>query len=387
MRKNKIFALVMMLLPLAASADFDGIVEEVLGNNSELAGMRAEHLSQMMERRADNKLEATELEFERKWPNHREFGTKMAFSVSQSFDWPGAYGARRRAKKAAEAAMAMRVKELENSLQQTSRELLLQVVDANRRCRDIGEMVANIDSMHSKIHRQLELREATELDHRKVEIEAVALRQQLAEAEAARAEVLAAIAALNGGQLPAGVADLSDFPDDNIRPLAEYLAGFNPEVLAPRAEADVARLDAKAERMGLFPGFSLGYVIEREDCMTFQGFTLGVRLPQYAASPRAKAAQLRVEFLEHQAQQAQQQRDADITATYKSLEITAKLLKDYSEAFGDNYQQLLRRALDGGQMTYVEYFNELNFYLAARLEYSAQLLRYHTLLNTLNCSL
>lgn len=372
---------------VAAADEFDGFVDEILANNSELAGMKAEHLSQILERQADNRLEATELEFEYKWPNHSEFGTKMAFGVSQGFDWPGAYGARRRAAARAQAAAHIRVQELENSLQQTSRELLLQVVDANRRCSDIGAMVANVDSLHQKIHAQLELREATELDHRKVTVEEVALRQQLAQAESDRAQALAAVAALNGGSLPAGVADLCEYPTIQFLPLQEYLNGFAPEVLAPRAEAEVALLDAKAEKMSLYPGFSLGYVIEREDGMTFQGLTLGIRLPEYSASPKAKAARLQAEFLEHQAQTAQLQRDADITAAYKSAEIIAQLLSDYQDAFGGNYQQLLRRSLAGGQLTYVEYFNELNFYLGARLEYTAQLLNYHTILNSLNCSL
>lgn len=384
---KKFFIAILLLMPMAAAADFDGIVGEVLANNSELAGLRAENAAQIVSRRAENKLEATELEFEYKWPNHREFGTKMALSVSQGFDWPGAYGARRRAAKRAEAAMTARLQELENGLSQTVGELLVQVVDANRRCAVLTDMVANIDSLHNKIHRQLELREATELDHRKVEIEAVALRQRLADAETARTEALAQLAALNGGTLPAGAAELSEYPSANYRPLADYLGGFAPEVIAPREEAAVSRLDAKAEKMGLYPGFSLGYVIEREDGMTFQGFTLGLRLPEYAASSRAKAAELQAVFQEHQADLARQQRDANIIAAYKSIEITAKLLRDYDEAFGDNYLPLLRRSLDAGQITYPDYITELNFYLDARLEYFSQQQKFHSLLNILTNSL
>lgn len=381
------FLLAMVLVPMVAAADFEGIVGEVLANNSELAGMRAENAAQIMSRRADNKLEATELEFEYKWPNHREFGTKMAVSVSQGFDWPGAYGARRRAAKRAEAAFAARLQELQNAISLNVGELLVQVVDANRRCEVLTDMTNNIDSLHNKIHRQLELREATELDHRKVELEAVALRQKLAEAESARAEALARLAALNGGTLPVGAADLSEYPSANYRPLADYLGGAAPEVVASREEAATSRLDAKAEKLGLYPGFSVGYVIEREDGMTFQGFSLGLRLPEYSANSRAKAAELQAQFQEHQAELARQQRDADIIAAYKSLEITGKLLGEYEEAFGDNYVPLLRRSLEGGQITYPDYITELNFYLDARLEYFSQLQKYHSLLNILTNSL
>lgn len=384
---KKFLITLLLLAPVAASADFDGIVSEVVANNAELAGMRAENAAQIAGRLADNKLEATELEFEYKWPNHREFGTKMALSVSQGFDWPGAYGARRRATARAEAALKARLQELQNSLSQTAGELLVQVVDANRRCGVLTDMVANVDSLHEKIHRQLELREATELDHRKVEIEAVALRQRLADAEMSRTEALAQLAALNGGTLPAGAAELSEYPSANYRPLANYLGGFAPEVIAPREEAAASRLDAKAAKMGLYPGFSLGYVIEREDGMTFQGFTLGLRLPEYAANSRAKAAELQAVFQERQAETARQQRNVNITAAYKSLEITGKLLKDYEQAFGDDYPALLRHTLDAGQITYADYFTELNFYLDARLDYYAQLMLYHTLLNLLTNSL
>lgn len=381
--KKILFALAALPLMAGAAEPFDAILSEISSNNAELKATRAEQTAEIISRRAENRLEAAEVGFDYKWSPASVAATKMGFEVSQSFDWPGVYGARRKAARRAQSAMASRLAEQQKSLELQAETLLLQIVDANHRYVMLRQIVANLDSLHGKMHIMLEQREATELDHRKVALEEIAMKQQLSEAESSRSEALALIAGLNGGELPAGVADLTEYPSAELLPLQEYLQQPAPEVVATREEAATSLLDARVAKMGLMPGFSVGYVLEREEGVNFQGFSLGIRLPEYSAKPQADAARMKAMALEHQAEQAEQTRRAEITAAYAAAEHTRRLLADYEEAFGTNYPQLLHQSLEGGQITYADYFTELNFYLAAHLDYDARLLQYHTLLATL----
>lgn len=382
MRKLTTLLLTLPLMAMAADP-IDDIITEIQTNNPLARALRAEQTAELLNRSADNRLEATELGFDYKWSSPAEEGTKMAIELSQGFDWPGVYAARRKAARSAEAAMTHRRAEQLNSIALEARTQLLTVIDANRRCDMLRMIVANLDTMHVSMHSLLEQREATELDHRKVALEEIAMKQQLAEAENSRTDALAAIAALNGGTLPAGVADLREYPQDELLPLASYINRGNPEADAELAEAATGRLDARAARMDMLPGFSLGYVFEREAGVNFQGFSIGVRLPQYSAKTRAKAISVQALAAEHRAEQAEQSRRAEISAAHRDAQTTARLLSDYETALGKDYTRLLRRSLDAGQISYAEYFTELNFYLAAQLEFYSQQLRYHTLLATL----
>lgn len=381
----KLLTLLAALLPLAASAQtFDEIATEVVASNPALAARTAEASAQAMERVAANRLEATEVGFDYKWPNHKENGAKLSFEVTQAFDWPGAYGARRKAARRAEQASRAALLSGRRALELQTRTLLCEVVGANRRIALLTGITSNLDSLHQKMHTLLENSEITELDHRKVALEEIAMKQQLADARAARAAALEQLAGIAGGRLPAGARELSEYPAAELRPLADYLAAGSPALAQAEAEADAAALDARAERMGLYPGFTLGYVMERENFGDiFQGFSIGLRLPSYSAGPAAEALRLQAEGARLHARALDAERRASIAAAHSEAETLGRLLNDYRTALGPDYPAVLRSALDAGQLTYADYFTELNFYLSAALEAASVSSRLHTLLQSL----
>ncbi len=384
--KKQFASLLLLLLPSTLpAADFNAIVDEVVRNNPSIRSERAAALAETMARVADNRLQAAEIGFSHVWASPSEASTKMSVEASQGFDWPGVYGARRRAARAANAASASRLQADERALRLQTRAALFDIIDANLRCDLLERIVSNLDSMHSTAHTLLESGQITELDHRKVALEEISMKQQLADAHTSRATALAALTALNGGTLPDGAIDLRAYPEQTLLPLADYLKLPAPELEAARSEVEALRLDSKAERLGLYPGFSVGYVFEREAGVTFNGFSLGLQLPSPSASPRARALLLEAESRELRASEADQARRAEITATHASAEQIGALLADYRQALGDgNYEELLRRSLNGGQISYTDYFTELNFYLEAKLEHLNQTLRLQNLLTTLN---
>lgn len=378
----KFKSLLLLIIPALAAAQgsADGYVAEIIANNPELRIRRAEASAEIINRVASNRLEAAEAGFAYKWPSMAGEVTKIEFEVSQSFDWPGLYGARRRSTRAAERALTDRAAAAEREIRLQVGELLCGLVAANSRVDLMSRIVANIDSLHERMHLMLYSGEATELDHRKLSLEEVAMKQQLTDALQTRTEALSALATLNGGELPAGLAELREYGSDSLKPLNDYLAIADTESAALESEAELMRLDARAERMGLAPGFSLGYVMEKEGPVYYNGFSLGLRLPEYGAKPRAAALDLQAGALKAQALTAAADRRARLTADYAAAEKAAKLIAEYERAFGHDYEKLLQRTLNGGQMTYIEYFNELNYYLTARIDYINARENYHKLL-------
>lgn len=381
---RKLILLIALFPVIAFAAEpFEDIIDEITANNPSLAAERAALIAEITERDAANRLDATEIGFDHTWGAETEAGTKMSVSVSQGFDWPGAYGARRDAITASRAYAAKRFEASRRALELNARQSILQVIDANRRCALLDMIVSNVDSVNRRLLTLLDMREATALDYRKAALSLIDAKQAYIEAEQSRIDALNSLAALNGGTLPAGVADLSEYPAGALQPLETYISRGSAEAEAARAEAATSRLDAKSAKMGLFPGFSIGYVFQREGGFNFNGFSLGLRLPKYSAKAEADAAQLLALSRELQAQAEESARNAEITAIYRSAENTAKLLQEYDEALGSDYVELLQKSLDGGQITYLDYFTELNYYVEQRLDFYSRQLFYHTQLSIL----
>lgn len=372
---------------IASASETGSIVDEVIMNNPGLAAEKAALRAEVMARVADNRLAATELSFGYKWPSVRSGETKLEAEISQSFDWPGAYGARRRAERSAEQALKSGLEASTRALRLQTSLLLCRIIDANLRCDMLRTIVNNLDSLHGSMHTMLRERQITELDHRKVALEEVSMKQQLAEVESTRAAALEELATLNGGSLPAASAELRTYPELTLLPLEKYLNAPTPEIMALRQQAETMALDARTERMALYPGLSVGYAFEREGAEYFHGISLGITLPSFSAKPRAEAARWQARALQLRAEQAATDRRVRIATDHSTALLTEKLLADYSYAFGSDYPTLLKRSLDGGQLSYIEYFSELNFYLTARLDYLSHLLTYNTLLTTLTLGL
>ncbi len=384
MAKRSVISYLLSLISLFATAqDFEPIVTEVLANNPTLAAEKAGQRAATLQRIADNRLQATEAGFTYEWPSKSTYDIKREFSIEQSFDWPGVYGARRKAARRADAAINAKIAASERSLRLNTTLLLCKIVDANLRCDMLRTIVNNLDTLHNAMHIMLKNRQITELDHRKVALEEVAMKQQLAEAESARATALAELASINGNSLPGSSSELREYPTDKLLPLEHYINNETPGITALREESATMLLDAKAEKMALYPGFSLGYVFEHEGTAYHHGFSIGLTLPSYSAKPRAEAAHWQAKALELQAEQAVNDRRAAISADHTAASHIEKLLSEYTYAFGKDYPSLLKCSLNAGQISYIEYFSELNYYLDAHLEYLSQLLNYHTLLTEL----
>lgn len=381
----KKIALWLALIPatLFASTPFNDIIKEIESNNPALAADRAAAIADISNRKADNILDATEIGFDYAWgaPDGKE--TKMSASISQGFDWPGAYAARRNAIHAAQQSASAKFEAARRALQLNACNAIFKVIDANRRCEFLQNLALNLDSIQRQITSLMKLNQATELDFRKASLAIIDVRQQYDAAELARAESLATLAALNGGNLPAQVTDLNSYPNQPLLPLTSYINQGSANAYAARLDAATSQLDAKAAKMGLFPGFSLGYVFIREGGINFNGFSVGIKLPQYSANAQAKAAILQAQAMELLAQSEEAARNAEITAAYSTIENTAKRIEEYNAAFGENYFQLLQTLFNAKQITFIEYFNELSFFLNQKLNLFSQELQYQTLLSTL----
>jgi len=365
----------------ASAADYDAAVRQVLDRGY---GLHADSLAMQAgieAMRAGNALEGPEAEFEYLWPS-KGGEARWSASVSQSFDWPGLYGARRRQAEFEVAASSVVMHSITLDKALSVKQLIIDVVNARRRLElyeSIGRNLAQLDSLVSRAY---DLEAVNVLDRRKMQIAVLDSRRDIA---SVRADLIALTASLEG--MGATVADdwtqypmqAMAEPSDNPLDYPEY------RVMAARQLA--AAEGARVTRREGMPKFSLGYVHAFEEGSHFNGLSVSVGLPSWSLSARRRAAALEAEAVV-----------ADGTAQFmtaiaerRGLYLTARTLSadlaDYRRLTGDDsYLSLLMRAYKGGELTVIDYLNEVNLFTQARLSYLDLEYRLNLTLARLNSS-
>ena len=358
---NRLLLLSLSLTSLAASASvFDDVVNELVGNN---LGLRVETVrseASVESMKAENTLEGPEIEFGRVWGAKAEYGNKWDLSVSQGFDWPGLYAARREAARTATTAMQfLREADLLDA-RRDARALLIDYVHNTQVLNLQREIADNIDSMVVYYRRAAE--EGLESE---------------------REAIVSSLQEFNGGldvdQLLAKVGD--DYPDLDIPRLPAALSVMrerDPRYAAAKAQAEAAESLVKVDRLSAYPGFSIGFAHNTEGDEHFNGFSVGITLPTWSRRHSSKAARLEAEAALMDADIALHKRKASLVADCRRIDSYRMVLDEYAPVVGDkSYYELLRKALKAGQISFLTYIEELNYFIAAHRDYLDVLYEYN----------
>lgn len=323
------------------------------------------------------------------WGSNAEVGNKWALSVSQGFDWPGIYSARREAIARSEtAAQFLRESTLLEARAQ-ARQKLLDAIHNAQLLKLQRDLAGYVDTMVEIYRKGAEDGTQTRLDYNKTVLERIAVHRELHLLEAQQAELVAQLTAFNGGQDPTPILELvgSEYPPAPAIPSAptvETLRQRDPAYAAAIARNEAARSLVKVENRSRFPGFSIGYEHETEAGGNFDGFSIGITLPMFSRKHQAKAVALEAEAALIDAEIELTQVSATMQGDLKRLGSLRYVMDEYEPVINDATNiQLLRKAFEAGQITYLTFIEESNYFISAHKDYIDMMWEYQTLLGNL----
>ena len=372
-----------------AATPFDEAVAEILANNPTLATTRARLLGGVEQTLGENTLEAPEVEFSRVW-GADEVGNKWSLSVSQSFDWPGVYSARRSAARAQRSAAEYAIETTVMDLRLEVRNALIDIIHNTQLMAVQRSLIGHMQEFADAYRKGVERGDETRLDLNRAVIELVGCKQQLNSLQAERASLISALSALNGGQpVDAIVERIGDnYPiftavvPDSISP--EVIRRRDPSYAAAEAALSAAREARKVESRLSLPGFSIGYEHETEMDEHFNGFSLGLTLPVWGRNHQRKAAAFEEEAARIEAETALAVRAASLEADLDRLVALRATLDEYEPVVNTSENTaLLGKALDARQISFTTYLQDMNYFIEANKAYLDTLYEYNRTLSSL----
>ncbi len=388
MKRYLIPVMLFALSPMAHAQAFDALIDSVIDNNITLKADREQYKSELYDAKSDNMLPSTELEFGYLW-GWKEAGNKLDATISQEFDWPGAYLARRKAIKIKSEALAFlnRSNELEKRLE--IKLMYIAIINNKKNRQLIEERLEIMDRLIEKYSRGVELGQLSRLDLNKLLIEKIRLKNSSIDLITEFDSLKSSLEALNGGRSCEMIIDrLSDYPDEMVLTLEEYdnlLADADPMSKYNEAMFKSQLETVKAEKRMRFPGFTLGYTHSIEEGETFNGMKIGVKLPSFSSGNKIKAAKAMSESLAYQQNMLVLERRAEMLSNRNK---TLSLFKKYSEyktvLKNDDSMQQLKKAFDAGEISLIDYLSEMDFFLIANQDMLQLEYEYMTALANLN---
>ncbi len=368
--------------------NFDTLLNKVVCNNTELMSSVAAAHSELLNLKSENNLPDPEVELEYQWGRH-EVGDKFDVNVTQGFDWPGAYAARGKANKFASEAMAYLNKSNYLDKRLEIKQTLIDIVNVKKNMNVVRSRLSLMDNMIEKYTTGVHNGELTILDLRKLKIEKIRLDESMTSLESEFALLKSTLEAQNGGNdCDDIIAAIDNYPDDAILPAEEYekiIEENDPAVKYSSLMMQSQTQRVKAERLMRLPGFTLGYHHSWEDGDVFNGLIVGVTLPVFSTHNKVRAAKALRRSLEYDEMTVAIQRRATVKSDREKALALYRQMSAYESALkNDNSVELLKKSLEGGQISLLDYLGEMDYYMQAERDYLDVQYRYHQTLANLN---
>lgn len=386
---KKIYISIVFLLSIVNvyAITVDEILNTIANNNLSLQASNEECKSMIYNIKSYNNLSDPEVGFEYHSGSNIE-GNKYGISVTQNIDWPGLYISRAKANKfRMSAAEAKLISDRLNILHE-AKQLCMQIINLNRKVENQTLVHNNISQLYTEYEKGFQYGEISILDINKLKVELLNTKRELDQLIAQRNADIEKLYGLNGKTVIDGVNLLTVYPNQSLESKETYLGQvvtLDPEVQCIEYNKEATRKDVSSAKMGWLPNLSVGYRYTNELGSKFNGVAVGVSVPIFSNRNKVNATKSELLTSEYNQQSIIALKESQIKAYFEHIVTLQSQINSYKKVLDDNNNQLmLKKALDGGQITLLNYLLELRYFLEAKqtlldLEYE-----YNSTLTSLN---
>lgn len=348
------------------------LAEEILGNNTELTATHQRNEAERAALKSNNNLSDPEIELGHQW-GQGGIGTKWNVGISQSFEWPGVYSARREANEATSRSFDLLNQSKAVEIKQTAMDLLVDIYYGQKKIELLKGILGRIDSLTSVCRKGVATGDISRLDLNKLKIERITAAGRLSEATSSYSASVSELTGLNGGKSTDGIIErLSAYTPSTLHPIDKYLHSAQTNAPAIQYASALEKVEAANEKVlkrSRIPGFSFGVSHEYEMGEHFNGITLGLTLPIFSNRHKQAEIESRRIAIQSERYNAENSTTSEIRTAYGQIQDLDRLIGQYREVLSDSENlRLLDVALKAQHITMLDYLMEYNYFTDAETQ-------------------
>lgn len=360
----------------------DAVLGDIERNNLELRALQLDNRSAGHTIDSENDLSAPSIEYSPFFHRGANGVASSELVVSQEFDFPTLYAARRKSGQRQKEALEAGYRTRRRDILLEAKLAYLDLTKLTREQEVLAGRKALADSLLALCDRRMRIGEATAIELNAARIEQMDINAALIDNESARRTIENDMTALNGGK-PLDLGNPEYPPLPALPPLAELMPAIidNDAALAEaRSQVIADREQTKVSRQSWAPGISVGYRRNTDGDEASNGFLVGLSFPLYSTRNRVKAAESKSAASQLNEENLRISAENSAVTLYEELSRLRDTLEVYDIGLMKESLELIRKSVNAGNMSLAEYYSEADKIEQKLISYLSVENRYHRIL-------
>lgn len=354
-----------MGITLNAQTSINSVLASIEENNTTLKSLRESAEAEKLENKTGIYLENPEAGFNYLWGDPADIGNRTDFSVTQTFDIPTITGMRSRVAGEKNNLVEWQYRADRMNILLEAKQYCIELIYYNALKKELGLRLQHAETIAAGYKERLDRGDANMLEYNKARLNLSTVQGEISRVDVERNALIEQLERLNGGN--------DTFLDDHLFPEIEFPLSFegwyaeaeqkNPVLAYVKQEIEVSKKQVSLSKAMGLPTFSAGYMSEKVVGQRYQGVSVGVSIPLWENKNRVKQAQAAVRAAESRETDSKRQFYGQLQILYNrtlGLKATADTYRKSLETA--NSSDLLKKALDAGEISLLDYILEIGLY-------------------------
>lgn len=353
-----------LALSAHAQSSFDNVLKEIEMNNTTLKAYREKANADKIGNKTGINMANPEVEFGYLWGSPSGEGNRVDLNVTQSFDFPTAYRYKTQLSDGKNQQVDMIYDQQKVEILQQARLICVELVYQTKMNKILSNRLKQARELSDAYQKSFDQGNIDVLERNKTKLNLLNAEKALQINEVDLNLSKSELQRLNGGLDITEFNRYSDFtfPLNFIEWFAIVKAN-NPSLRVAEQEVALSRKQEQLTRALNLPKITAGYASERVSGTTFQGVSVGVSIPLWEGKNTVKHQKAQTVALQMQHEDSELQFRNTLKNQYDKAKKLSLLLKEYEDALSvTSSQDLLKMALDKGQLSLINYLLELSVY-------------------------
>ncbi|MEG1401129.1 TolC family protein [Bacteroides sp.] len=350
---------------LFAQNNMNEVLSTIEQNNTTLKALREAADAQKIENRTGIYLSDLEIGFNYLWGNPSSIGNRKDINVKQNFDIPTISGLKNRVANQQNILVEWQYKSDRINILLEAKLYYLDLVYYNSLLKELAVRREHAEKIAASQKERLESGEGNVMEYNNVQLNLSTVQGEVSRIETERNAAIAQMVRLNGGQ-PLTLSDSGFTAIEMPLNFNDWYAtaeGKNPLLSYVRQEIELGKQQVSLSRSMGLPTFSAGYMSENVVGQRFQGVSVGVSVPLWSNKNRVKQAKSALRAAESRQTDTKQQFYSQLEILYSRTQGLKEAAETYRASLANaNNSLLLKKALDAGQISILDYIVEIGLY-------------------------
>ena len=366
---NKIIKIFILLcfvpIPLLAQNSVESVISQIEKNNTTLSALRKSVEAEKIGNMTGIYLQNPEFTFNYLWGNPAIIGNRTDFSISQTFDFPTAYGFKSQISNIKNERVELVYQKQRKNLILETRKVCYGLIFSNALASELSKRLDQAQSILNSYKAKFDIGEISVLEYNKSQLNLLNIAKELESLMVERKALLSELTRLNGGEYIDFTLKEALIPDLPVNFEQWYLqAELNNPILSwLKKEIVMNQKQVNLNKAMSLPKIKIGYMSENVLGQKFQGVTLGLSIPLWENKNTVKYAKTNIIAVESITADNKVQFYNQLKVLHSKAIGLQKTVTDYRlRLLSLDNSTLLKKALDKGEITVLDYIIETSIY-------------------------